>query len=316
MLVSIIIPVYNEELVIGQTYKRVKSVLMENQMEHEILFVNDGSRDTTIEVLTAIGDLDKHVKLLSFSRNFGHQAAITAGIHNCKGDVAIIIDGDLQDPPELFPAMVKKHLDEKANVIYMVRKKRKGVNIFKKLSYKIFYRTMRAMSETEIPIDTGDFRLMDRKIIDAFNAFPEKNKYVRGLISWAGYKQIPFEYERDARADGEPKYTVRKLFKLAFTGLLYFSKKPLRLALNTGLICTCIGLLLAVYVFVAKFYGYAEMVPGWSSILVSVVFFGGVQLLTIGVLGEYVGIIFDEVKRRPEYIISEKKNFEDETTLK
>ena len=311
MLVSIIIPCYNEELVIHKTYDRVKKVLIDNNIQHEVLFVNDGSHDKTLALLTEIATKDKTIKVISFSRNFGHQAAITCGINKCNGDVAIIIDGDLQDPPELFPEMIKRHLEEKANVIYMVRKVREGTSLWKKISYKIFYRLLRMLSEHEIPVDTGDFRLMDRQVINICNAYPERNKYVRGLISWSGFKQIPFEYKRDARADGEPKYTLVKLIKLASTGLLYFSKKPLRLALNVGLLSIFVGIILALYVFVSKYYGWAELVPGWSSILVSVVFFGGVQLLTIGVLGEYLGIVFEEVKQRPEYIIQDKLNMEE-----
>jgi len=306
---SIIIPCFNEEEVIEETYKRVTKVMKEFA-NYELIFINDGSRDRTYEILTRLAKADETVRVLSFSRNFGHQAAVTAGIRNASGDVAIIIDGDLQDPPELFPEMIRIHLEEKANVVYGQRTKRKGESFFKKLSALIYYRLLRRLSEVPMQMDTGDFRLIDRKVIDAFCQFPEKNKYIRGLISWAGFRQVPIHYVREPRFAGETKYPLSKMLRFATTGLLYFTKKPLKLAMNLGIFCIFIGLGLTVWAVILHFSD-PYVVPGWSSQLITIVFFGGVQLFTIGVLGGYIGSIFDEVKNRPEYIIEEKLNFPD-----
>ena len=205
--------------------------------------------------------------------------------------------------------MIKLYLEQNANVVYAVRKKRKGESLFKKLTAKIFYRLLNSLSEIQLPLDTGDFRLIDRKVIDTFKNLKEKNKYIRGLISWVGFKQIPFYYEREPRLAGETKYPLFKMIKFATRGILYFSKKPLKLSIAIGLLSIFIGLGLMIYVFIAKFSNYIKTVPGWASIIITTIFFGGVQLLSIGVLGEYIGSIFDEVKNRPEYIIDKKINF-------
>lgn len=308
--ISIIIPCYNEELVIAETYKRTHKVM--NSFEHggyEIIFINDGSRDATLSILKAIAAEDKNVKILNFSRNFGHQPAVTAGISACSGDVAIIIDADLQDPPELFPEMVKKHLEENANVVYGQRESRKGETFFKKITAKLFYRTINYLSDTPLPVDTGDFRLIDKHVIEAFKNLPEKNKYIRGLISWVGFKQQPILYKREERFAGETKYPLSKMLKFASTSMLYFSKKPLKLALALGFISLLIGLLLGIYVISGLYFRPETVVTGWPSIIISIIFFGGVQLITIGVLGEYLGNVFDEIKNRPEYIVHERINF-------
>ncbi|MGC8764340.1 MAG: glycosyltransferase family 2 protein [Brevinematia bacterium] len=311
MRLSIIIPCYNEEEVIGKTYERLKDVVMKNKIkDYEFVFVNDGSMDKTLEILASFAKDNKNVKVISFSRNFGHQAAVSAGINECSGDVAVIIDADLQDPPEVIPEMIELYLKEDANVIYGVRKERKGESIFKKLTAHCFYRVLNMLSEVDIPLDTGDFRLIDRKVIDTFKNMPERNKFIRGMISWVGFKQIPFYYTRDPRLAGKTKYPLAKMIKFAMTGILYFSKKPLKIAMNLGFFSILIGLFLSIYTFVAHFSGIVMTVPGWASTIITVVFFGGVQLLTIGVLGEYIGNIFDEVKKRPEYIIDKKLNFE------
>lgn len=312
MKLSVIIPCYNEEEVIKTTYDRLKKVLLKTEVEDfELLFVNDGSRDKTLEILTAISREDKNVRVISFSRNFGHQSAVSAGINECSGDIAIIIDADLQDPPELIPDMISTYLKENANVVYGVRKERKGESFFKKFTAHSFYRILNSLSEVDIPLDTGDFRLIDRKVIDTFRNMPERNKFIRGMISWVGFKQIPFYYSRDPRLAGETKYPLAKMIKFAMTGIFYFSKKPLKLAINLGFFSIIIGLFLSVYTFIARFSGIISTVPGWASTIITIVFFGGIQLLTIGVLGEYVGNIFDEVKKRPEYIIDKRINFED-----
>jgi len=311
MLLSVIIPCYNEEEVIEETYKRLVKIMKDNKIEDfELIFVNDGSKDKTFDILCGIAANDKKVKVISFSRNFGHQPAVAAGINNCNGEYAVIIDADLQDPPELIPQMLKLCISENANVVYGVRKERKGETFFKKLSAKLFYRFLNKLSEVPIPLDTGDFRLIDKKMIDVFKNLPERNKFIRGLISWAGFKQIPFYYVREPRFAGETKYPLKKMIRFALTGIMYFSKKPLKIAINSGFISIIVGIGLTLYVFVAHFTGIIPTVPGWASTIITIIFFGGVQLLTIGVLGEYIGNIFDEVKKRPEYIIDKKINFE------
>lgn len=310
LFISIIIPCFNEELVIAETYKRTAKVMKSIEAQgFEIIFINDGSKDATLTILKQIANEDKTIKILNFSRNFGHQPAVTAGISACIGDVAIIIDADLQDPPELFPEMLKKHISENANVVYGQRESRVGETFFKKLSAKLFYRTINYLSNTPLPVDTGDFRLIDKHVIEAFKNLPEKNKYIRGLISWVGFKQVPIMYQREERFAGETKYPLSKMIKFASTSMLYFSKKPLKLALALGFLSLLVGLLLGIYVISGLYFRPDTVVSGWPSIIISIIFFGGVQLITIGVLGEYLGNVFDEIKNRPEYIIHEKVNF-------
>ena len=310
LFISIIIPCFNEEQVISHTYERVDKTMQSfKHGGYELIFINDGSRDKTLEILRGISQKDSHVKILSFSRNFGHQPAVTAGINICLGDVAIIIDADLQDPPELFPEMVKIYLEHNANVVYGLRKERKGETFFKRISAKYFYKTINFLSDTPLPVDTGDFRLIDKHVIEAFKSLPEKNKYIRGLISWIGFKQVPVVYVREERFAGETKYPLSKMIKFASTSLLYFSKKPLKLALTIGLISIIIGIGLAIWVLTGLIYRTNSIVPGWASTIIALIFFGGIQLLTIGVLGEYLGNMFEEIKNRPEYIIHEKINF-------
>lgn len=308
MLLSVIIPCYNEELVIQETYNRLSEVMKKTEMDYELIFVNDGSRDRTFSILLQLSQKDQFVKIISFSRNFGHQCAVTAGINNCNGNLAAIIDADLQDPPEIILDMLEIQQREKANVVYGVRKKREGESRFKLLTAKYFYRFLNKMSEVQFPLDTGDFRLIDRNIINEFNNLHEKNKYIRGLISWMGYKQMPCYYERKERFAGETKYPLKKMMKLAKTGLLSFSNKPLMLPIWIGCIFLLISLLYAIIALVLVIIKSGSFVAGWSSIFFIVIFLGGVQLLTVGILGEYIGELFDEAKNRPEYIISEKVN--------
>lgn len=309
MLLSVIIPCYNEELVIEETYKRLLNILDKIGNEYELIFINDGSRDKTYGILHKLSIQDNRVKILNFSRNFGHQCAVTAGINHCKGDAAVIIDSDLQDPPEVIMDMLKIMEEQKANVVYGVRKKRKGESWFKLVTAKYFYRLLNSLSDVKFPVDTGDFRLIDRNIIDTFNRMEEKNKYIRGLISWMGYKQVPCYYEREERFAGETKYPFKKMLKFAMIGVFYFSKKPLQIATFTGFISVAIGIIYGLIALITKLINPDALVTGWTTLIVLIIFFGGVQLLTIGVLGQYMGNLFDEAKDRPEYIISNKINF-------
>jgi len=252
--------------------------------------------------------------VIHFSRNFGHQPAVTAGVHHCDADLAVIIDADMQDPPELIPELLALQKKEKANVVYCVRNSRRGDGFFKRFSSKLFYRVMNFMSEVKFPPDAGDFRLIDRKVMNEFDRFKEHGKYIRGLISWVGFKQIPFYYERDERFAGSTKYPIRKMFKFGANAMFYFSKKPLKLATGLGFIAVFVGLFLAIWFTLGKIYGFSNAETGWTSIITIVTFFGGVQLLTVGVLGQYIGILFDEVKARPEYIVDEKRNFTEEAS--
>ena len=311
MKLTVIVPCYNEELVIPESYRRTRQVLERLPLQTEILYINDGSSDRTPVMLDELAASDPHVKVIHLSRNFGHQSAVTAGINHCDANFAVILDADMQDPPELIPDIFALREREQANVVYCVRKSRKGENLFKRATAKAFYRMLNYMSEVTFPLDTGDFRLIDRKVMDQFNRFHERGKYIRGLISWVGFRQVPFYYEREARIAGETKYPFRKMWKFATTAMLYFSKKPLRLAITLGFIAVIVGLVLAVWFTLGKIYGFSNAETGWTSIMTSVVFFGGVQLLTVGVLGQYVGILFDEVKGRPEYIIDETRNMDE-----
>ncbi|MDR0830525.1 MAG: glycosyltransferase, partial [Prevotellaceae bacterium] len=248
---------------------------------------------------------------IHFSRNFGHQAAVTAGIHYCTSDIAIIIDADLQDPPELFPDIICKYETEKANVVYCVREKREGESFFKKITAQMFYRLLNYLSDTNFPLDTGDFRLIDRQVMNEYKKFREKGKYIRGIISWVGFTQVPFSYKREARFAGETKYPLKKMLKFATTAMLYFSKKPLKIATSTGMLAVLIGIIYGIWTILGKIIGFTHAISGWSSLILIIIFFGGVQLLTIGVLGQYIGILFDEIKDRPEYIIKQTENFKE-----
>ena len=307
---SVIVPCFNEEDVIIETYNRIKLVLSNLDFISEIIFINDGSNDKTGNILSMLSKTDKNIKVITFSRNFGHQKAVTAGMNNCNSDMAVIIDADLQDPPELIPEMIKTLENSDAQVVYCVRKSRKGEGIFKKISAKAFYRLLNFFSEVKLPVDTGDFRLVDKSIIREFNQMHEKGKYIRGLVSWIGFKQVPFYYEREARFAGQTKYPFSKMIKLATTSLLYFSTKPLKLATALGFISVAISLILAVWSILGKVMGYTHANSGWTSLFVLIIFFGGVQLLTIGIVGAYIGNLFDEIKNRPEYIIDKKVNFD------
>ena len=252
---------------------------------------------------------DKRLKVLSFSRNFGHQCAVTAGLKYVTGDAIVIIDADLQDPPELIPEMLK--LWEAGNdVIYGKRKTRDGESAFKLFTAKMFYKTLNALSDVEIPKDTGDFRLVDRKVVDTINSLPEHNKFLRGLFSWVGYKQIPFEYERKERFAGKTKYPLKKMLKLASDGIISFSTKPLKIVGGLGIISIVISFILLIYALISYIFKLNNLSAGWTSLMLGITFFAGVQLLSLWIMSEYIARIYDESKNRPQYIIEKKINIE------
>jgi len=278
---SIIVPCYNEEEVIIESYKRLKQVSQKLDFDTDIIFINDGSIDRTEQILSEIAKTDKNVKVISFSRNFGHQNAVTAGLNHCTSDLAVIIDADLQDPPELIPQMIETLKKNQAQVVYCVRKIRKGESLFKRFSAKIFYRFLNFLSEIKLPVDTGDFRLVDKNIIKEFNRMREKGKYIRGLIAWMGFKQVPFYYEREARFAGETKYSLSKMIKLATTSMLYFSKKPLKIAIYLGFFTTLLAILLVLWSIFGKIFGFTNADPGWTSLFIAIVFFGEFNYLRL-----------------------------------
>ncbi|WP_300716132.1 glycosyltransferase family 2 protein [uncultured Brachyspira sp.] len=304
MKVSIIIPCYNEEDVLNTFYERINNVSKELiDYELEFLFINDGSKDKTEKIIEELNKKDSRVKLFSFSRNFGHQSAVSCGIHNCCSDIAVIIDADLQDPPEIIPDMIKMYEDIKCPIIYGKRVSRKGETFFKKLTASIFYRLINLLSEVKFPVDTGDFRLIDRNVIETYKSFGENPKYIRGLISWTGFEQKAFEYEREARAAGHTKYTFKKMLKLALTGILSFSVKPLKISLFLGTLAIFTALSFSVRVFYLYLFNPDKLVKGYASAIIIILFMGGFQLLSLSVISEYLANIFNEIKKRPEYIL-------------
>jgi glycosyltransferase involved in cell wall biosynthesis len=306
---SIIVPLYNEELVIREMYRRLSDVLETNQLDYEIVLINDGSRDETLSIAKQLCETNKRIKLVSFSRNFGHQIAITAGMDIVSGQIAVIIDADLQDPPEIILQMIEKWR-EGYEVVYGVRKQRKGESFFKLATAALFYRTLRRMTPLQIPVDTGDFRLMDRKVVEQLKTMRERSRFVRGMVSWVGFKQGKVEYIRDTRAAGETKYPFTKMLKFAIDGILSFSQIPLRLSSGFGFLCSVISFVMLIYGVAAKYLHPETIIPGWTSIFVASLFLGGVQLISIGILGEYLARIHEEIKGRPLYIIDEQINFE------
>ena len=307
--ISLVVPMYYEEKVVQECYKRLTEVLSKiEKYDYEIIFINDGSKDKTLELLEEIAKKDFNVKILSFTRNFGHQAAVTAGLKYVSGDAIVIMDADLQDPPELIPDMLK-YWEQGNQVIYGKRKSRKGESTFKLLTAKMFYKTLNALTDVEIPKDTGDFRLVDREVVDVINQLPEHNKFLRGLFSWVGFKQIAYEYERKERFAGKTKYPLKKMLKLASDGIISFSTKPLKILGGLGLISIFISFAIMIYAIISYIFKLNELSAGWTSLMITITFFSGVQLLSIWIISEYVARIYDESKQRPQYIIEKKINF-------
>ena len=312
-LISIVVPMYFEEEVAQECYNRITAVMDSNHYNYELVFVNDGSTDRTIEILEQLAMKDNRTKVINFARNFGHQIAVTAGIDYAKGDAIVIIDADLQDPPEVIPELVNKWL-EGYDVVYAKRKKRKGETWFKLLTAKYFYKFLNYMSDIDIPKDTGDFRIIDRKVADVFRKMTEKNRFVRGMFSWIGFSQTYIEYERDERFAGETKYPFKKMIKFASDGIIAFSTKPLRLVMTLGSASVLISIIVLLYSIIIRLFGH-EVQPGWASIMVAITFFSGIQLLGLGIVGQYIARIYDESKNRPIYIVKDVYNIENEEDL-
>lgn len=304
--VSVVVPIHNEQGSIPLLLPRLEAVM--KVFSHEVILIDDGSSDRSIELLRAAAAKDNRIKLLSFSRNFGHQVAVTAGLEYARGKAIVIIDADLQDPPEVIVPMVAKWR-EGYDVVYGKRARREGESFMKKATAKLFYRVMRSLTQFSIPVDTGDFRLVSRRAADAFLAMPERQRFVRGMFSWVGFRQTGVVYNREVRQQGQTNYTYAKMIRLAFDGITSFSYIPLKLASYVGFCSAGFGFVMILYSIYEKFYG-ADTMKGWASILVTVLFLGGTQLLMIGLLGEYVGRVHDELKQRPLYIIRERANLD------
>lgn len=299
--ISIIVPCYNEQAVLEITYTRLVEEMKTVGDNYEIVMVNDGSRDATHAIITRLAASDPRIVGVCFSRNFGHEAAVSAGIKHCSGELAFIIDADLQDDPRHFAKMLDVMNAKQCDAVYGVRMSREGETFMKKLTAKWFYRTLNWLSDVEFPVDTGHFRLINAKIITAFKGLDERNKFCRGLLTWVGYKQEPYYYERDQRAAGETKYNYKRMFALASRGIFGFSNKPLRLAAYFGLLSIAFAFLLILYVL----FDLNNAIRGWASTVTIILFFGGVQLLCLSIIGQYIANIYDEVKKRPEFIVGE-----------
>lgn len=298
---SVVVPVFNEEEVLPETYHRLTGVMEGLGAPYEIVFVDDGSKDQSPRILDELAQRDPRVRVIHFSRNFGHQAAITAGMDYARGEAVIVIDADLQDPPEVIPEMVAKW-QEGYEVVYGKRMKREGETLFKRFTASFFYRLLRFMTDIDIPLDTGDFRLVDRKVVEVMKLLREKNRFIRGLVAWVGFRQVALPYVRHRRFAGTTKYPLRKMLKLAWDGITAFSNKPLKVAAYLGLALSLFSFLYLVVIVVTKLLGKST-VPGWASLAVINLFFSGVILIMLGVMGEYLGRIYDEAKNRPLYVV-------------
>ena len=304
IIYSLVIPIYNEEENIAQLYDRLSQVMNQLDLVAEIILVDDGSSDRSLAIIQELRKQDPRVKYVSLARNFGHQIAVTAGLNFVQGQAAIVMDADLQDPPELVPDMLKKWR-EGFQIVYAQRSARKHESWFKRLSIYIFYRILKHLADVDIPTDTGDFCLMDRRIVEILNAMPERNRYVRGLRAWTGFRQTALQYERDGRFAGESKYPFTKLISLGMDGIVAFSRVPLRFATFLGLITASFAIVMICLVIFWRLTDPDSQFIGFAMITVAIFFLGAVQLICIGILGEYIGRIYEEVKRRPIYTLKE-----------
>jgi glycosyltransferase involved in cell wall biosynthesis len=304
---SIVVPLFNESANVAPLLERIEAVAASMPgTSYEIVLVNDGSSDGTLEAVRTEMQRRSGIVLVNLSRNFGHQLAATAGMEIAAGDAVILMDGDLQDPPELIEAFLQKWRDG-YDVVYAVRRTRKGESRFKLWTARAFYRIIKRLTKVAIPLDTGDFRLMSRRTVEAVRRLPERHRFLRGMVSWVGYNQIALEYDRDVRHSGKTKYSLGKMMRFAVDGITSFSDVPLRFASYLGFIVSAIAFLYAIVIVVDKTFALhiAGYTPGWASTIVAVTFLGGVQLMSLGILGEYLGRVYDEVKGRPLYLISD-----------
>jgi dolichol-phosphate mannosyltransferase len=308
MFLSIVVPCYNEEAVLPELHRRLVSVLEQvADIGFEIIYADDGSSDDTSEILRKLQSSDPRVRVVSLSRNFGHQIAVTAGLEHASGEAAVIIDADLQDPPEVIPEMIERWRDG-YQVVYGLRDRRAGETTFKRWTAKAFYRLINRLSEIEIPLDVGDFRLLDRRVVDVLLAMPERDRFLRGMVSWIGFKQVAVIYDRAPRRAGQSKYPVMKMLRFAVDSVISFSFVPLRLAIWVGFGAIAASFAGIVYALVIRLYT-TDWVRGWTSIFTAVLFLGGIQLITLGIVGEYVGRIYAEVKLRPLYVVRDRLGF-------
>lgn len=301
-VLSVVSPMWNEADSVDAFLTELSRVLNSMDVPVEVLIVDDGSTDGTSERLKAWQLSLPYLRILTLSRNFGHQAAITAGVFEARGEAVVVMDSDLQDPPDVIPDLVQAWR-EGADVAYAVRRQRDGETVFKRTSASLFYRALRALSTTEIPVDTGDFRLMSRQVVEALRQLPERDRFMRGLVAWVGFNQVPVEFDRAVRHAGKTKYSLARMLRLGSSGIVGFSDKPLYLTVITGFIVMAGAALGLLYILLSLLLGWGNLVPGWASMMVIVMFFASVQLIFLGVVGIYVSRIFVEVKQRPLYVI-------------
>ncbi|MDO8498111.1 MAG: glycosyltransferase family 2 protein [bacterium] len=305
-LLSLVIPVFNEEHNVKPLLERVLPIL--ESYNYEIIFVDDGSKDKTIEVIKSAASHNTHIKLISFYRNFGHQMALEAGYEAARGDCVISIDADLQDPPEIIPQMIEEW-QKGHKIVYAKRKKREVDNFFKKETARLFYSFINFLSDTPIPQDVGDFRLIDREVVTFITELPERARFLRGLVAWGGFSSSYVYFEREKRHAGKTHYTLSKMINFALDGITSFSSKPLRIASYFGFLSATFGFSGILYAFIGKIFLPSHLVTGWTGLFVGIMFLGGVQLITIGIIGEYITKIYHEVQKRPQYLVKEKVNF-------
>ncbi|HWF11886.1 MAG TPA: glycosyltransferase family 2 protein [Bryobacteraceae bacterium] len=316
-MVSIVVPAYNEEEGIAELYRRIVAAAAAWEEDFEILIVDDGSRDRTLDICEQLGRSDARFKIISLTRNFGHQAAVSAGLMHARGTIVSVIDADLQDPPEELLPFIRK-IREGWDVVYAIRTKRKE-GMLKRACYRLYYRILQRLAMHDIPLDAGDFCVMRGEVVDAINRLPERNRFVRGLRSWVGFRQTGLEYERHARHAGEPKYDFRKLLRLALDGIINFSYRPLQLIMSIGLALAFLSMAGAIFVIIQYLADWTiagfnpHNARGWTSLVFFILFFSAVNLVCMGILGEYIGRLFEEVKQRPAWLVRKRINLPDES---
>jgi dolichol-phosphate mannosyltransferase len=306
---SVVVPIFNEAEVLPELYRRVRTVLAGLGVPYEIILVNDGSTDGSWQQILALGSADPRLKAVRLSRNFGHQLAITAGVHASSGRAVVVMDGDLQDPPELIPALCAK-FEEGYDVVYAQRRSRDGETAWKRLTATLFYRLVRQMTTLAIPVDTGDFRLMSRRVVDELSRLQEHNPFLRGLVTWVGYNQTAVLYDRDRRFGGRSKFSTARMMKFALDGITSLSSRPLRLLSHLGVFFAAGSLVLMAGVIAYKLSGGTRIIQGWTALIAMILFLGGMNLMALGLLGEYIGRIYEQVKGRPLYLVQDRVNFD------